>query len=249
MVRTIIVDDETQARNALKNLVQANCPDVKIVGEANSVQEAIKLIDDLKPDLILLDINLGDGTGFNVLERISWNNYQVIFITAYDQYAITAFRFHALDYLLKPVNDEDIKLAIQKQTHQSLNKFFSKQLDLLRASFNEQNIAEKKIVLKDSDSFYFIKVSEIIRCEAQGPYTDFFIQTGQKITISKSLKEYEDILEPFGFVRVHHSHLVNLNKVLRFDKTMGGNLIMDNHHIVPVSQRKKEHLLEILNRI
>ncbi len=239
IINALIVDDEKQARNALRSLLQSHFPEINILAEADGVGAAVEAIDNHKPDLIFLDINLGDGTGFQVLEKVNWKNFMVIFTTAYDEYAITAFKLNALDYLLKPVITEDLGLAIDKAHQKISEKHMSQQLEWMKEMMQGNKPQEKKIVLSDNETMYFVKVHDIVRCQAEGTYTEFYIMPNQKITVSRSLKEYEDMLSPFGFIRVHHSHLVNKEKIIKFQKSDGGSLLMENHHQVPVSQRRK----------
>lgn len=247
MIKAVLIDDEKQARNALRELIESHCPEVEIIAEADGVSAAVECIEMHKPQLVFLDINLGDGTGFHVLERLQFNDFMVIFTTAYDQYAVTAFKINALDYLLKPVNSDELIAAVEKAKIKVSSENMALQLELLKDSIGNKAPGDKKIVLKDSDSIYFIKVTDIVRCQAEGPYTEFFISPNQKITISKSLKEYEEMLEPFGFIRIHNSHLVNKNRILRFVKSEGGSVVMDNNEHIPVSQRRRDVIMEMLN--
>ena len=154
-----------------------------------------------------------------------------------------------LDFILKPIGLEDLLNAVNKAKASKANRDLQQQLSVLKESFDSLSVPNKKIVLKDSESIYFVKVSDIIHCKAEGPYTEFYLSSGQKIIISKSLKEYEELLEPFGFVRTHHSHLINIKRIVRFDKADGGTLILENDHEIPVSQRKREQILEMLNKL
>lgn len=246
IINALIIDDEKQARNALRSLLNGHFFEITIKAEADSVKSAVENIDLHKPDLVFLDINLGDGTGFQVLEKVQWKNFMVIFTTAYDEYAVTAFKLNAIDYLLKPVIIEDLKLAIDKAHHKYSEKHMTQQLEWLKEMVQGSKNQEKKIVLSDNETIYFVKVQDIVRCQAEGTYTEFYILPNQKITVSRSLKEYEDMLLPFGFIRVHHSHLVNKEKIQKFQKSDGGSLLMENNHEVPVSQRRKGIVLSEL---
>ncbi len=246
VINCIMVDDEKQARNALRDLLQSNFPHLNIVAEADGVNAAVTVIDTYKPDLIFLDINLGDGTGFQVLEKLAWKDCMVIFTTAYDQYAVSAFRLNAIDYLLKPVMAEDLQVAIEKVQGKLSDRYTARQLEWFKEMMQGNKGHEKKIVLKDNDTIYFVKVHDIIRCQAEGTYTEFYIYPNQKITVSRSLKEYEDLLLPFGFLRVHHSHMVNKEKIQKFIKSDGGSLLLEGNHLVPVSQRRRTMVLSDL---
>lgn len=245
-INAIIIEDEIHSITSLRSDILKYCTDITIIGEAQNVKSAVKLIDELSPNLIFLDINLGDGTGFDVLEKVSYREFKVIFITAYDQYALKAFQISAVDFLLKPIASADLINAVNKfnSFYNSLN--FVNQLKILQAGMTSLQAHDKKIVLREQESIHFVKTSDIIRCESEGPYTHFYLTSGKKLIISKNLKEYDDMLSDFGFVRVHHSHLVNFEKVVRLDKSDGGTLIMENNDQVPISQRKKEQIMEML---
>ncbi len=246
----IIIDDETQARNALRELINTDFPQIEIIGEADGVETGILAISTKKPDIVFLDINLGDGSGFDVLEQLTIKDFALIFTTAYDQYAITAFKINAIDYLLKPILEEDMKRALEKIDRQISPTELTAQLELFKDMISDTkrpSLVEKKIVLKDNNSIHFIKTKEIIFCKSEGPYTEFTIYPDQKILVSHNLKDYEDILDPLSFIRVHHSYIVNVDKIVRYNKGSGGTLILLGGYEIPVSQRKKEMVLELLS--
>jgi two-component system LytT family response regulator len=246
----IIIDDETQARNALRELINTDFPQIEIIGEADGVETAIFAISTKKPAIVFLDINLGDGSGFDVLERLTIKDFALIFTTAYDQYAIAAFKINAIDYLLKPILEEDMTRALEKIDRQISPTELTAQLELFKEMISETSKlpkAEKKIVLKDHDSIHFIKTQEIIFCKSEGPYTEFIIHPNQKIIVSHNLKDYEDLLSPYNFIRVHHSYIVNIDMILKYNKGSGGSLMLQGGYEIPVSQRKKEMVLELLS--
>lgn len=245
-IKTILIEDEVHSINSLRSDIKTYCPDIFIQGESTSVKEAVKMIDSLEPELIFLDINLGDGTGFDILQKVSFKNFKVIFVTAYDQYALKAFQISAIDFLLKPILPADLKNAVAKFNHYNSSQNFAEQLRVLQQGLHSLQSNEKKIVLREQDYIHFVKTGDIIRCESEGPYTHFHLSNGKKLTISKNLKEYEELLGDFGFVRVHHSHLVNFSKVVRLEKTDGGSLVMENNDHIPIAQRKKDQIMEML---
>ncbi len=245
-MKVLIIDNEAPIRAGLRLQLETYCPEMDALQEATGIASGLLAIDNFQPDIVFLDVEMDDGTGFDLLKKSGSYNFQLIFITAHNKYAVDAFRFSAIDFLLKPIDTDDLLISLEKAISNLKNKNLKEQIQVLNESMNAISMEHKKIVLKDKDSIYFIKVNDIIRCHAEGPYTEFFTSTGQKITISKTLKEYEEMLEPFGFIRAHHSHLINIRKIIRFDKTDGCNLIMENNDEVPVSQRKKEHLLEMI---
>ena len=248
-MKILLVDNEKAVRETLATMVQNWSNGIHQIEEAEGVKEGVSKINQFNPDILLLDVEMDDGTGIDLMKKIGSYNFQLIFITAHNKYAVDAFKFSAIDFLLKPIDTDDLLTSLEKATSNLKNKNLKEQIQVLNESMNAISLEQKKIVLKDKDSIYFVKVNEIIRCHAEGPYTEFYTTNGQKITISKNLKEYEEMLEPFGFIRAHHSHLINIRKIIRFDKTDGCNLIMENNDEVPVSQRKKEHLMEIIAQL
>lgn len=248
-MRTLIIDNEEQIRIGLKKQLRAFCPIISDLEEASGVKAGLKAIEEFKPELVFLDVEMDDGTGIELIKKLGNFNFQLIFITAHDKYAINAFKLSAIDFLLKPIDAEDLIKAVDKAERNLKNKTLDLQFQILQESLSSITIHEKKIVLKDSESIYFVKVSDIVHCKAEGPYTEFYLIPQQKIIISKSLKEYEELLEPFGFIRTHHSHLINIKRIVRFDKADGGTLILENKQVVPVSQRKREQIMELLNNM
>ena len=244
-LKTLLIDDEKQSRNALRADIARYCPELTIVGEGDSVESGLELMDEHEPDLVFLDINLGDGLGFEVLERAAWKRAEVIFVTAYDQYAIRAFRFSAIDFLLKPADSDDLVTAVGKVLKKTGIQV--PQLTVLKESMQART-AGKKLVLREQDVIHVVRVSTIIYCQAMNIYTRFFLEDGQEIIISKNLKEYEQLLEPHDFLRVHHSYLINMNHILRFDKTED-TAVLTGGHQVPVSQRKREAMLAWLKTL
>lgn len=245
-MKAILIEDEKNVRKGLIQMLNTFCPDIQIVGEAGSVKEAIKLSKTNLFDLVFLDIELPDGSGIDFLRTVHPRNFQVIFVTAYNQYAIDAFRLSATDYLLKPVNPEHLVEAVKKVTQMYSKTITDTSLSLLLHNWSGQ---ESKMMLKDADNIYIIKVKEILHCTADGGYTHFFLESGQEILTSINLKEYEKILSKWGFIRSHHSHLVNYNHITRFSKSDGGMLVLSNGKEIPVSSRKKEHLLKTLQEL
>lgn len=245
----LIIDNEEELRMGLKKLLQTYCPQVKIINEAIGVKTGLDAISNFNPDVVFLDMEMGDGTGVDLLNQLRSYDFQLIFITAFDKYAVDAFKFSAIDFLLKPIDPEDLIDAISKAQNNIHNQNLQKQLQILYEGMGSIRTNEKKIVLKDNESIHFIRIQDIIRCEADGPYTKFYITNSNPILISKSLKEYDEVLTPYGFIRCHHSHLVNTGKILRFDKLDGGELILENKDMVPVSHRKKEQVLKILSEL
>lgn len=246
-IRTLIIDDETRAREAIRETLNMYAPELEIIGEADSVLSGLKLIKTTHPELVFLDIKMPDGTGFDILKRVNQSDFHVVFLTAFDEFAIKAFKFSALDYLLKPIDVDELLPAIEKvKNHLS---YQNDQMALLLQSLNESSNNLKKVILKTSESVFLVKLDDIIRCESSGGYTKFYLSNQKPVMVSRSIKEYDEMFIDSGFLRVHQSHLVNLQHVLRFDKTDGGSLHLSNKDNVPVSTRRRDALLTALENI
>ncbi|MBS1734768.1 MAG: response regulator transcription factor [Bacteroidetes bacterium] len=245
-MKLIIIDNEIPVRSSIKSLLLKCCPEITTIVEADGVQNGLQSISSFQPDIVLLDVEMDDGTGFDLMRELKNPSFQLIFVTAHNQYAIDAFRFSAIDYLLKPIDPDELQRAIQKAIRQIQNTDMSRQISFLLKQIGDRSEHGKKIVLKDIDNVYFVKVSDILFCEAEGTYTRFHINNAEPILVSKNLKEYEAFLEPLGFIRTHHSYLANPDRIKVFDKTDGGSLYLDNGQSIPVSQRKKESVLALL---
>lgn len=247
MLRTIIIDDEAHMRQTLAKVVRQVCPELKIVATADGVQTGINVIGKHKPDLVLLDIKLEDGTGFDILEKLNPVDFKIIFVTAFDQYAIKAFKFSAIDYILKPIDPEELSEAVRK-TENILQTDFTTQLNTLKESINGAN-PEKKIILKTAENIHLIKVNEINYCESDGSYSLIYLLNGKKIIVSNTLKDYEELLKDSGFFRVHKSFLINMRHISRFEKNDGGVVVLENECKVPVATRKRDELLDLFDRL
>ncbi|MEM6515492.1 MAG: LytTR family DNA-binding domain-containing protein [Bacteroidota bacterium] len=253
MITAILVDDDGNLREGMKKLLKLYAPSIKIIGEADSVASGITAIDELNPEVVFLDIQLNDGTGFDILEKLAKKSgaikSHVVFITAYEQYAIKAFRFSALDFLLKPVDPDELQKVIEKieSARDKFNDYANVNLLLENVRKNVDNF--KRIALSTSDGIHLFNVSDIIRCESEDNYTKFHIKNQKTVMISKTLKEYEELLSPHGFERIHQSHLINLKYLQSYIKGDGGYVIMEGNCQLPISQRKKERLQEILKTI
>jgi two-component system LytT family response regulator len=217
-MKVLIIDNEEQIRIGLEKQLKSFCPQVSEIQQATGVVSGLEAIANYKPDLVFLDVEMDDGTGIELASKLESYSFQLVFITAHDKYAVNAFKLSAIDFLLKPIDAEDLINAVVRAEKNIKTKTLELQFKILQESISSIAVSDKKIVLKDNESIYFVKVSDIVRCKAEGPYTEFYLMSDQKIIISKSLKEYEDVLEPFGFVRTHHSHLINIKHISRFDK-------------------------------
>ena len=249
MIRAVIVEDEKKSRETLNALLDRYCNSVTVVAEADGVKSGIAAINEFSPDVIFLDIQMLDGSGFRLLEEIGEINFEIIFVTAFDQYAIRAIKYSALDYLLKPIIPEDLVKAIEKvqkkKTSSQINKNIKVLLENIRTSGNKPH----KIVLSTSEKIHIIEVDNIIRCESDNYYTRFIFTEGKPVLVSKTLKEHEEMLADHNFIRSHKSHLVNIKYIKSFIKHDGGYIVMTDGSIVPVSRRKRERVVEIISNL
>lgn len=247
MIKAIIVDDIKESREALKADLDAYCENIEVIGEADSVVTAAKVIKQLNPSLVFLDIQLGDGSGFDILEILGQVKFNIIFTTASDQYAVRAFKYSAIDYLLKPIDPEDLTAAVKKAEGQK--QVPSEAISLLMENTKNPNKPVKRLALNTLDKIHVVNISDIIRCEADVNYTQFHFAGKNKLLVTKTLKDFEDLLKDHGFLRVHQSHLVNTNFIKEFVKSDGGYLVMNEGTNVPVSTRKRNTVVEALNSL
>jgi len=246
-MKALVIDNEKNIRETVVDLINAFCPQITFVAQADGVVTGLKKIHEIDPDIVFTDVEMDDGTGMDMLSKLSEIKFQVIFITAHNKYAIDAFKFSAIDFLTKPINPDDLAKSVQKAEHSVKKRSYLEQV----AVMNEKNISinEKKIVLKELDVIHVLKLKDLICCEASGIYTTFYINNSKQIVVSKNLKEYEEILEPFGFLRIHNTFLINANKIEKFEKSDGGFVIMEGGQKIPVSQRKRDVLIDFLKKI
>lgn len=241
-LRTVIVDDDGRCREYLSRLINEFCPYVAVAGQATSVTEAVALIRAQQPQLLFLDVELGEGTGFDVLQHFTEPAFHTVFTTAYDHYAIKAIRCSALDYLLKPVDASELQKAVAKAKEESNTS--RQTVAMLLENLRKPAGADYSITLATFEGFEFVPLQNIIRLEASGPYTHFFLKEGKKITVSKHLKEYEALLADHQFFRVHNSHIINLKEVKRMLKTDGGYAVMTDDSRISISPKKRDHFFQ-----
>jgi two-component system, LytTR family, response regulator len=248
MLRTIIIDDEAPVREMLTKLLAKFCPQAQLVGEAFSVASGLKAIRELHPGLVLLDIKMEDGTGFDMLSQLESINFKIIFITAYEKYAVQAFKFAAIDFILKPVNPEELADAVIRA--ETLSQYqFNTQLQALEENLKTDIREKKKIVFKTQGDIFLFDLQDIIFLESDGCYTLVYTKEENKIMVSKTLKDYDELLSGNGFYRVHKSFLINLVHVKRFERKEGGTLILTGDHKIPVASRKREELLQMFYKL
>lgn len=245
MITVIIIDDEAKGRMALREKLSAYCPQIKILAEASNGQEALAMIHQYQPQLIFLDIEMPRMDGFEMLNELTEKNFHIIFTTAYDQYAIKAIKYAAFDYLLKPIDIEELKIAISKIDLQQKNQT-KKQVELLYQNMQPAKNKLQKLAIPTLEGLLFYDINDIIHLEANSNYTDIFLVNKVKVTASKTLKEFEELLPEDIFFRTHHSHLINLRYIKRYIKGDGGQIELQNGTYVDVSRRKKEEFLKAI---
>jgi two-component system LytT family response regulator len=248
MIKTIIVDDIQNNRDVLQQLLTEYCPNVQICSFASNVIEAEIVIQNIQPDLVLLDIEMPPSNAFELLKKFPNPNFEVIFITAHNQYALRAIKFCALDYLLKPVDIQELKAAIDKVSHK-IKTNQKQDYSTLIENIQNKNHQEHKIALPTLEGLIFVKVHQIIRCEADGSYTNIHLASKKILTATRKIKEFEQLLIEHNFFRVHRSHLINLDKIEKYYKGNGGYVLLSDGSNIDISRRKKDAFLEKLNRI
>lgn len=245
MLSAVIVDDEPYCCEVLSALLLKYCKEVNILAECNSGAAALKAIRELQPNLVFLDVEMPNMNGFDMLQQLPAINFDLIFTTSYDQYALKAIRFSAVDYLLKPIDREELQKAVQKVIQHS-QKPLAQQLEILLQQVRHPVTAINKIAMPTMEGLQMIPVEDIVSCESNSNYTTIILKNKQKIVVSRTLKEMEEMLEDHSFLRVHHSYLVNLNEVTKYVKGEGGYLVMSDGTNIDVSRSKKERLLKTL---
>lgn len=246
MFSTLIIDDEAHACESLSKMLSLNCPDIQILGTASSAKEGFDMISKLNPDLIFLDIEMPNGTGFDLLTHFVKPTFKVVFVTGFDQYALNAIKFSALDYLLKPINANELKEAVEKAKQQMINQRGIGDLKNLIATLQNPRSRKNKLAIPTQQGLEMIEIQEIIHCEAANGYTIIHLQEGKPLLSSRDLKTYQELLEDYDFYRIHDSHLVShfhVQKVLNED---GGMVVMSSETKLPIARRRKSDFMEWL---
>lgn len=247
MIRALVIDDENRTRELISKMINSFGLEINAISSGESVSSGLAAIEEHNPDVVFLDIQMPDGTGFDLLKAIPNKNFEVVFITAHEEFAIKAIKFSALDYILKPIDPEELKQTVVRVLQTIENKKDEKQFEALQ--YNLQSSQKRKLVLKTQESIHIVELDTIIRCEADKNYTSFFLTGGKKIIVSRTLKEYENLLNGYNFLRVQQSHLINLDFVARYDKGNGGSVIMKDDSEVPLSPAKRELFFKILENL
>jgi two-component system LytT family response regulator len=247
MIKALIIDDEKRTRELIARMVQSFELGVLAFPLGESVKSGVEQIDDLRPNIVFLDVQMPDGTGFDVLSEVKFKDFEVIFVTAHEEYAIKAIKFSALDYLLKPIDPEELKSSLKRAIESLDRKKDESQFEALK--YNIEPNQKKKLVLKTQESAHIVDLDEIIRCEADRNYTQFYLIGGKKILVSKTMKDFETILASHRFLRVQQSHLINLNYVDRYNKGHGGSVVMKDGSEVPLSPNKRDIFFKFLENL
>lgn len=243
-IKCLLIDDEVKSRANLRQLLKEYCPVAEVIGEAGSAVEALKIIRQLQPDLLFLDIEMGGLSGFDLLKSLDGDqNFEVIFVTAYDQYGIQAVKACAIDYLLKPINVLELSAAVEKAVKQIGPRKENQRLQELIANIDRAD-DEQRIAVPLADKIEFVPVSKIVRLEAEGNYTHIYLSDRKQFLVCRTLREYQEMLQGFHFLRTHQSHLINFKKIAAYVRTDGGYILMEDSSQVPVSRQKKEEILK-----
>lgn len=244
MLKAIIVDDEKISRDILNDYIAKYCPDVNVCEQCDSVRTGLQAIEKHQPDIVFLDVEMPKGNGFDLLEQVKDIQFETIFVTAFDNYAIQALNYSAAYYILKPVSIDELVMAVDKIKSQKKKNAPGVHTKVLLENIKTKTIAQHKIVLPLQDGFEVVSLKDIVHCDAHDNFTDFHFVSGQKMMICRTLKFYEELLADSGFMRVHKSHLINLDHVTKYRKGKGGQLTMSNGAVIDVSPNKKDELME-----
>ncbi|HTI93826.1 MAG TPA: LytTR family DNA-binding domain-containing protein [Puia sp.] len=246
MIRTVLVDDETDSIRILQRLLENYCPQVIIVGTAGGVETALPLIRETKPDLVLLDIEMAQGNAFDLLNQLQPIDFKVIFVTAFDNYAVRAFKYSAVDYLLKPVDIDDLRSAISRVEKKPDEHTVIQQMKMLLENVGSLHLPQQKMAIPTITGLIFITVQDIIRFEAKGNYSSIYLSKDEPVLATRTIKDYEDILPETIFCRIHNSHIVNLSRIKKYQKGRGGSVEMEDGSIIEVATRRRDEFLRRL---
>jgi two-component system, LytTR family, response regulator len=249
LIRVVIIEDEQVAFQLLKKIIETNFPELEIVGNADSCNTGIELIKSVKPDIVFLDIQMHDGSGFTLLEAFDNIDFGIIFVTSFDKYAINAIKFSALDYILKPVKPDDLRDAIKRYKKSNNIAESTVRHSALLENIKTPKKHPQKIVLPTNEEYFIVSPDDIIRCQSDNYYTNIFLTNGKTVLVSKTLKEYENLLADSGFLRTHNSHLINVKYIRTFVRLEGGYIVMTDNKIIPVSRRKKGIVIDLINNM
>jgi two-component system LytT family response regulator len=244
-LKAILVDDELPSLQNLEQKIIEFCPDIHIIATAQKPEDAIQLIEQMHPDVVFLDIEMPRMNGFKMLEQIKEKDFDIVFTTAYNHYAIDAVRISAFDYLVKPVAVQDLQDTVARLL-KSQNKQTPEKLDVLRQNLSDSRSQSDKITISTNEGVEFYEINQIIRIESSSNYSKIFFKDGKSILVTKLLKDFEEILLPYRFFRIHNSHLINLSYIKKYIRGDGGQVVMQNNEVIDVSRRKKEEFLKLI---
>jgi two-component system LytT family response regulator len=246
MIRTVLIDDEIDSIRVLQKLLEASSPEVEIVGKADGVETGMHIIQATRPDLVILDIEMTQGNAFDLLNELQPINFQVIFVTAFDNYAIRAFKYSAADYLLKPVSIDELHLAVERVVARMGETSVMDQIKMLLENMGTFQLSQQKITIPTLTGLVFITIRDIIRFEAMGNYTLIYLQNKEQVTAIRNIKDYEDLLPEIIFCRIHNSHIINLHRIQKYQKGRGGFVTMEDGSSIEVASRRREEFLRRL---
>jgi two-component system, LytTR family, response regulator len=246
MLKAILIDDDQSNLSGLNEKLLKHCPQVQVISSCENAEEGIKAIESGKPDLVFLDIEMPVMNGFLLLQQLTYRDFELIFVTAYDHYAIRAIKYSALDYLVKPVEIDDLKTAVTKAKINRNSRTSQLQMELLLEHLN--NKQPKRITIPTSDGLRFINIEDIVYLEASNNYTNIYLSTNQKLLVSRTLKDFEDILPSDIFLRIHHSTVINKYYVEKYIRGEGGQVVMRHGNVLDVSKRKKSEFLQAIGQ-
>ncbi len=242
----ILIDDENNSRNSLRQKLITYCPQIDIVSEAENGEEGIKAIETYKPDIVFLDVEMPRMNGFNMLQQLQHRNFELIFTTAYDHYAIQAIRFSALDYLVKPIEIATLKEAVARAQERKQTNFPNQRIETLLYNLLDEKNTHTRIAIPSMEGLQFVAIAEIIYLEAESNYTFIHVQPASRLTVSKTLKDFEELLPASIFIRIHHSFLINKNHVRKYLRGEGGQVLMSNGTMLDVARRKKDEFMKAI---
>ena len=245
MIRTVVIEDEEHSRKMLMGMLHEHCRDINVVADADSVRSGVTAITEHRPELVFLDIELQSETSFEILEKLPEINFELVFTTAFDHYALKAIKFCAIDYLLKPIDLNELQVAVVKAEKRLNREYLNKNLEVLVNNLKNSSQNSHKIALSTLEGLLFVNVTDILYCESSGPYTKFMLKQADRIVTSRHLKEYENMLSGYDFFRIHKSYLINLREIKKYVRGEGGQLIMSNGDALSVSKQRKEDFLNI----
>lgn len=244
-IKAILIDDELNSLQNLQQKLEGFCPDIDVIAVTQRPEEGILLIRHHQPDVIFLDIEMPRMSGFRMLEELGDYDFDIIFTTAYNHYSIDAIRISAFDYLIKPIGIEDLQHAVERLSV-SLNKQTKEKLDILKKSLNDNRSQEDKIAISTSEGIDFIPIKNIMHIESKSNYSKIFLTENKNVMVTKILKDFEEMLLPYNFYRIHNSHLINLNYIQKYIRSQGGHVMLQDGTLIDISRRKKEEFLKMI---